>query len=59
MVGSRNVWNLLNTWVMLQDNKSNTFYIYYYTDQVYDNYDYKSSIPPNNTGVRVLIEYRE
>ena len=23
MVGSINVWNIFNTWVMLQDNKSN------------------------------------
>lgn len=59
VVGSSNVWNLLRTWVMLQDNKSNVWYMYYPTTPANSTYGDKSSIPPNITGVRVLIEYRE
>ena len=58
-VGSSNVWNFLSTWVMLQDNKSNQWYMYYPTTPVNSGYTDKSSIPSNNIGVRVLIEYRE
>lgn len=57
-VGSNSVWNLFNTWVMLQDNKSDTWYQYNYKDQWYDKYTDKST-PLNNIGVRVLIKYRE
>lgn len=58
IAGSRNVWNLFNTWVMLQDNKSDTWYLYNYKDQSYDRYEDKST-PLNDVGVRVLIKYRE
>ena len=56
--GSRDIWNLFNTWVMLQDNKSDAWYLYHYDDQWYDKYKDKST-PLNDVGVRVLIKYRE
>lgn len=60
VVGSRNVWNLFNTWVILQDNKSNEYYLYNYTSTSYDHYVDKSSVEYNTIlGIRFLIKYRE
>ena len=59
IAGSPNVWNIFDGWVFLQNNKHNTWYLYYYNNPSYDKYVDKSSVSSNAVGIRVLIKYRE
>ena len=60
VAGSSNAWNILNSWVVLQDNTDNTYHLYHYTDTWYDKYPDKSLINYNTIlGIRFLIKYRE
>lgn len=60
VVGSKNVWNILNSWIFIQNNSTNTNYLYHYTNTLYDQYVDKSSVEYNTIlGIRFLIKYRE